>query len=222
MVRSGVDPPASTSCPSGLTRTRRPDRGRRRRGARARASVAFRPTRGGTWPNLERGAGSFSPIIVHIGNNERVRVTAKADYAVRAATELAAAADGLAKAEDIANAQSIPLNFLVKILHELRLAGLVRSHRGPEGGHHLARPAAEISVADVLRAVEGPLAEVRGKPPEALEYEGHAEALQRVWVALRTNVRAVLETVTLADLASGHLPADVDALADERESWVTR
>ncbi len=151
-----------------------------------------------------------------------MRVSAKADYAVRAAVELAAVKEGLAKAEDIAAAQKIPLNFLVKILHELRLAGLVRSHRGPDGGHQLARPAQQISVADVLRAVEGPLAEVRGTPPESLEYEGHAVALQRVWVALRTNVRAVLETVTLADLATGHLPADVDALADQRESWLTR
>ncbi len=151
-----------------------------------------------------------------------MRVSAKADYAVRAAVELAATKEGLAKAEDVAAAQRIPLNFLVKILHELRLAGLVRSHRGPEGGHRLARPPEQISVADVLRAVEGPLAEVRGTPPEALEYEGHAVALQRVWVALRTNMRSVLETVTLADLASGQLPADVDGLADNRESWVTR
>jgi Rrf2 family protein len=156
------------------------------------------------------------------GNNGPVRVSAKADYAVRAAVELAAADDGPVKAEDVANRQGIPHNFLVKILHELRLAGLVRSHRGPEGGHRLARPAADISVADVLRAVEGPLAEVRGTPPEALHYTGSSESLQRVWVALRTNVRSVLETVTLADIAAQQLPADIDALADERESWATR
>ena len=163
--------------------------------------------------------GSVAPI----GNNDSVRVTAKADYAVRAAVELAAIGEGpTTKADDIATAQGIPVNFLVKILHELRLAGIVRSQRGPEGGHQLARSPSEISVADVLRAVEGPLAEVRGTPPESLRYEGHAVPLQRVWVALRTNVRAVLETVTLADLASGHLPADVDALADKSDSWTTR
>jgi Rrf2 family protein len=160
--------------------------------------------------------------IVRIEENGRVRVSAKADYAVRAAVELAAAEHTPVKAEDVANGQGIPLNFLVKILHELRLAGLVGSQRGPEGGHQLARPAAEISVADVLRAVEGPLAEVRGTPPESLQYMGSAQPLQRVWVALRTNVRSVLETVTLADIAGDQLPADVDALADEDESWVTR
>jgi len=157
-----------------------------------------------------------------IGHNATVRVSAKADYAVRAAVELAVSDEGPVKAEDIANRQSIPHNFLVKILHELRLAGLVRSQRGPEGGHQLARPPAEISVADVLRAVEGPLAEVRGTPPESLQYMGAAMPLQRVWVALRTNVRSVLESVTLADIAGDRLPADVDALADERDSWATR
>ncbi len=141
---------------------------------------------------------------------------------MRAAVELAAAERTPVKAEDVAKGQGIPLNFLVKILHELRLAGLVRSQRGPEGGHQLARPAGEISVADVLRAVEGPLAEVRGTPPESLQYSGSAQPLQRVWVALRTNVRSVLETVTLADIAGDQLPADVDVLADEDESWVTR
>ena len=151
-----------------------------------------------------------------------MRVTAKADYAVRAAIELATVSEGSLKSEAIAEAQGIPSTFLVKILHELRLAGIIRSHRGPEGGHQLARPPAEISVADVLRAVEGPLAEVRGEPPESLDYVGSAVPLQRVWVALRTNVRGVLETVTLADLAGGHLPEGVDALADKRDSWVTR
>ena len=159
---------------------------------------------------------------VQIGDNGVMRVSAKADYAVRAAVELAAAEHAPVKAEDLANGQGIPLNFLVKILHELRLAGLVRSHRGPDGGHALARAPEEISVADVLRAVEGPLAEVRGAAPESLHYEGSALPLQRVWIALRTNVRAVLETVTLADIAGDRLPASVDALADERESWLTR
>jgi Rrf2 family protein len=151
-----------------------------------------------------------------------MRVSAKADYAVRAAIELAAAGDELVTAEHIAAAQAIPLNFLVKILHELRLAGIATSRRGPDGGHRLARPPQEISLADVLRAAEGPLAEVRGTPPEHLHYAGSAVPLQRVWVALRTNVRAVLENVTLADVAGGELPNTVEALAEERESWVTR
>jgi Rrf2 family protein len=151
-----------------------------------------------------------------------VRVSAKADYAVRAAIEIAAADDPPVKAEEIAGRQEIPLTFLVKILHELRMAGLIRTQRGPDGGHELARPAEEISIADVLRAIEGPLAEVRGTPPEALRYDGTAAPLQRVWIALRTNMRGVLETVSVADVASGRIPASVDALADEQESWVTR
>jgi Rrf2 family protein len=151
-----------------------------------------------------------------------MRLSAKADYAVRAAVDLAAATQVPVRAEDIAEHQRIPLNFLVKILHELRLAGLIYSQRGPEGGHQLARPAEEITIADVLRAVEGPLADVRGTPPESVQYVGSARALQRVWVALRTNIRGVLETVTLADVAEGRLPPEIDALADKRDSWVTR
>lgn len=126
------------------------------------------------------------------------------------------------RAEDLAERQGIPVNFLVKILHELRLAGIVRSQRGPEGGHQLARPAKEISIADILRAIEGPLADVRGIPPEDVAYVGSAVPLQRVWVALRTNVRAVLETVTVGDVAEGRLPRRIDTLADNQESWVTR
>lgn len=151
-----------------------------------------------------------------------MRGSAKADYAVRAAVELAASDHSPIKAEEIATNQAIPLTFLVKILHELRTAGLARAQRGPDGGHELARPASEISVADVLRAVEGPLAEVRGTPPESVQYTGSAEPLQRVWIALRTNMRSVLETVTLADIARDRLPTEIDALADNRESWLTR
>jgi Rrf2 family protein len=151
-----------------------------------------------------------------------MRVSAKADYAVRAAVELAASPRLPVKAEEIAERQGIPPAFLVKILHDMRLAGLIFSQRGPDGGHQLARPADEISIADVLRAVEGPLANVRGRPPETVSYAGSTVPLQRVWVALRTNVRSVLETVTLADVAEGHLPAEIDSLADKRDSWVTR
>ncbi len=151
-----------------------------------------------------------------------MRVSAKADYAVRAGIAIAASDHVPVKAEEIAVRQAIPLTFLVKILHELRMAGLIRTQRGPDGGHQLARAADEISVADILRAVEGPLAEVRGTPPEAVGYAGSAEPLQRVWIALRTNMREVLETVTLADIAADALPAAIDALAGNEDSWVTR
>jgi Rrf2 family protein len=162
------------------------------------------------------------PISDNAAREGHVRISAKADYAVRAAVELAASDRPPMKAEAIANNQAIPLTFLVKILHELRMAGLVRTQRGPEGGHELARESAEISIADVLRAVEGPLAEVRGTPPESVEYSGSAEPLQRVWIALRTNMRGVLESVSLADVAGDQLPVDIDALAHNRDSWVTR
>ena len=151
-----------------------------------------------------------------------MRITAKADYAVRATIGLASSGEGPVKAERIATEQGIPLNFLENILGQLRAAGLVASQRGPEGGYWLARPAAEISVADVIRAVEGPLASVRGTRPERLAYEGSANALQDVWIALRANIRAVLERVTLADVAAGSLPEDVRALAADRDSWSTR
>jgi Rrf2 family protein len=151
-----------------------------------------------------------------------VRVSAKADYAVRAACELAAAGEGPVKGSRIAEAQDIPLNFLENILADLRHDGLVRSQRGAEGGYWLAKPAEEITVADVIRAVEGPLASVRGNPPEELHYGGHAEALQRVWIALRKNLRGVLEVVTLADIAGGRLPGHVDSLAEDPEAWTTR
>ena len=137
--------------------------------------------------------------------------------------ELAAnAGEKPVKAERLATAQNIPLNFLENILGELRHAGLVRSHRGAEGGFRLAKDAAEISVADVIRAVEGPLASVRGAPPEESQYNGASEALLRVWIAVRANLRNVVEQVTVADVASGKLPRSIDKLADDPEMWVTR
>jgi Rrf2 family protein len=152
-----------------------------------------------------------------------MRISAKADYAVRAAVELAAPSDEKpVKAERIATAQGIPLNFLENILGELRHAGIVRSHRGAEGGFRLAKAPEEISVADVIRAVEGPLASVRGGPPEDASYTGASEALPRVWIAVRANLRKVVEHVTLADVAGGHLPKSIDRLAEDPEAWVTR
>jgi Rrf2 family protein len=152
-----------------------------------------------------------------------MRVSAKADYAVRAALELAAASgDGPLKGERIAEAQGIPLKFLENILIELRHDGLVRSQRGPDGGYWLGRPADQIAVAEVIRAVDGPLASVRGEAPEGLEYSDSAKDLQTVWVALRANLRQVLEQVTLADVVAGRLPADVAALADDPDAWKRR
>jgi Rrf2 family protein len=148
-----------------------------------------------------------------------VRLSAKADYALRASVELAALGDGHVKAEAIAHAQSIPLRFLEQILLDLKHAGLVASQRGAEGGYWLARPPAEIALADVIRAVEGPLANVRGVRPEELEYQGAAEALREVFVALRANIRAVLEEVTLADVAGGELPDRVRELVRDDDAW---
>jgi Rrf2 family protein len=148
-----------------------------------------------------------------------MRVSAKADYAVRAAVELAANPGGPIKGERLSTTQEIPLKFLENILGELRHAGLVQSQRGAEGGYWLAKPAEKIRVADVIRAVEGPLASVRGTRPESLEYKGRAELLQDVWVALRANIRGVLESVTLADLVSGDLPGPVLELTKRPEVW---
>lgn len=151
-----------------------------------------------------------------------MRISSKADYAVRAALELAAAAGGPLNAETISERQRIPQPFLKKILNELQRGNVVVSQRGREGGHRLARGADQITIADVLRAVEGPLANVRGLPPEETVYEGSAAKLQDVWIALRTNVREVLEHVTLADLVDDQLPQPIATLARFPESWVTR
>jgi Rrf2 family protein len=149
-----------------------------------------------------------------------VRVSAKADYALRAAAELAAAeGKGPVKGEQLARAQSIPPKFLENILLELRHAGLVQSQRGVEGGYWLARPAAEITLAEVIRAVEGPLANVRGARPEAVEYGGSAEPLRDVWIAVRASLRRVLEAVTLADVARGDLPSSLDELVADPDAW---
>jgi Rrf2 family protein len=154
-----------------------------------------------------------------------MRVSAKADYAVRAAIELAANADDSSspmKGERISEAQGIPLKFMENILVDLRVAGLVNSRRGPDGGYWLARPAEEVSIADVFRAAEGPLASVRGEKPEDLDYAGNAEALRDVWIALRASLRDVLEHVTLADVATGKLPPQVASLTSEPGAWARR
>lgn len=148
-----------------------------------------------------------------------MRVSAKADYAVRAMVELAAAGDGPIKGERLAEAQSIPMKFLENILGELRHAALVKSQRGAEGGYWLARPATEIKIADVMRAVEGPLASVRGGSASDLDYVGPAGPLQEVWIAVRASLRHVLEEVSVADVAQGTLPEHIKQLAADPEAW---
>jgi Rrf2 family protein len=141
------------------------------------------------------------------------------DYALRAVIELAATGDGPVKGERIAQAQEIPLKFLENILGDLRQAGIVRSQRGVEGGYWLARSADDITMAEVVRAVEGPIANVRGVGPETVEYAGAAEPLREVWIAVRANLRAVLEQVTIADVARSELPASVQELAANPDAW---
>jgi len=148
-----------------------------------------------------------------------VRVSAKADYAIRAMVELAAAGGGPLKAERISQAQEIPAKFLENIMADLRNAGLVRSQRGAEGGYWLARPADEIDLAQVIRAVDGPLANVRGLRSEEVSYTGTAEPMRDVWIAVRASLRRVLEAVTLADVASGGLPAEIAELISDEDAW---
>ncbi|WP_043646689.1 RrF2 family transcriptional regulator [Nocardia thailandica] len=150
-----------------------------------------------------------------------MHITARVDYAVRTLLEIAHT-DGVVKAEAISAAQEIPPKVLETVLAELRRAELVRSRRGPDGGYRLARPAAAISVADVIRAVESPLASVRGQRPEDVRYPGAAASLQRVWIALRVNIRAVLENVSIAELAAGELPGFVGELTADPGAWARR
>ncbi|MFM9135725.1 MAG: RrF2 family transcriptional regulator [bacterium] len=151
-----------------------------------------------------------------------MRISAKADYAVRAATELAAAGEGPVKGEELAEAQDIPLQFLEHILGELKHARLVRARRGAKGGYWLAREPEEITLADLIRAVEGPLANIQDDAPETTDYPGAAAPLTEVWVAVRASLREVLEQVTLADLRDGKLPARVKELCASDDAWETR
>jgi Rrf2 family protein len=150
-----------------------------------------------------------------VEHNGQVRVSAKTDYALQAMVQLAAfGADEPVTAEQIATAQQIPLKFLLGILNELKRAHLVRSQRGAEGGYSLRRPATEISLADVIRAIDGPLANVHDASLSELTYPGPVESLRDVWMAVRASLRSVLETVSLEDLANGRLPKHVRALAE--------
>jgi len=152
-----------------------------------------------------------------------MRVNASVDFALRATLELARIPPGTyVPAVTIARAQGLSPNFLLSILHELRRAGMVESRRGADGGFRLSRPPEEIAVADVIRAVEGPLLSVRGEAPELLVYDGASEALREVWIALRASLRSVVEGVTIADLLAGSLPADVQRIAATPEARISR
>jgi Rrf2 family protein len=150
-----------------------------------------------------------------------VYISAKVDYAVRAMCAVADAGDRPVTAEALASSQGLPPKFLESILNDLRRAGLLRSQRGADGGYRLARAAKEITVADIIRPLDGPLAEVRGLRPEATNYEGAASHLQDVWVAVRSSLRSVLEVVTLADIVAGKLPSSVVRLTTKADAWVS-
>ena len=151
-----------------------------------------------------------------------MRVSAKVDYALRALAELAASPPGSVKAERLATAQEIPLKFLENILIDLRHAGIVRSQRGAEGGFWLARTPDSISVGEVIRAVDGPLASVRGEAPEDLDYDGAAENLKTVWIAVRASLRDVVDELTLADVVAGRMPSRLKRLIDAPDAWSRR
>lgn len=151
-----------------------------------------------------------------------MRISAKTDYAIRAVVEMAAsgADDRLVKAEAVSDAQDIPLRFLLGILNELRHAGIVDSRRGSDGGYRLAKPAYAITIADIIRAIDGPLANVGGTRPDKLHLSGSAEPLRDVWISLRSSIRSVLERVTVADVVAGKLPAEVTELTQAEDAWL--
>lgn len=153
-----------------------------------------------------------------------MRITAKIDYAVRLSVELAARYDGgqYAKSDDLATAQQIPANYVLGLLNTLKQSGLVETRRGADGGARLAAPPTEIAVADVIRAVDGPLASVGGRHVEDVTYPGSSAPVRTVWVALRCAMRSVLDVVTLADVLGGTMPASVEALLASDDAWQTR
>ena len=151
-----------------------------------------------------------------------MQISARSDYAVRALCVLAAAPDGaVVKAAVLAEAQAIPQTFLEQILGDLRKAGIVESRRGPEGGHRLGRPAFSITLADVVRVMDGPLALVRGNRPESVAYPAPAARVQDVWVAVRAALRVVLERTTLEAVVQDRLPEQVRALSGDPRSWTS-
>jgi len=182
-----------------------------------------RKSSGGSAPTRR---GALSPRRERTRNNGTMHVSAKVDYAMRALLEIVRATDAesgeLIKGDQLATAQDIPARFLEGILRQLRQAGIVASQRGAEGGYRLARSPEDITVADVVRALDGPLADVRGDRPENAQYNGAAEHLKDVWVATRAALRDVLDHVTLAEIASGQLPETVTRRIAEPGAWSPR
>ena len=183
---------------------------------------------------MEHAVGKDDPRIRRVAGQRRrgtrenagMHVSAKADYGMRALLELAGVyaenPTRLVKGEAIATAQDIPLKFLEGILRQLRQSGIVASQRGAEGGYRLDRDPKDVSIADVVRALDGPLAAVRGQRPEDLDYKGASEHLREVWIAVRASMRHVLEHISLADVASGTLPGSVAQLLSEPGAWQRR
>jgi Rrf2 family protein len=165
---------------------------------------------------------SWAPGFAPVGDTGLVHISARADYAVCAAIRLALAEDGPVTGGSVAAAEDIPAKFLEEVLRSLRNAGLVNSQRGTDGGYWLARSAEKITVADIVRAADGPLASVRGERPERTSYAGPAAPLRDVWIAVRVSLREVLEAVTLADLAAGTLPEAVRSRITDPDAWATR
>lgn len=151
-----------------------------------------------------------------------MHISARSDYAVRAALGLASKYPATVSSASLATEQDLPRKFLEAILADLRRAGLVRGQRGVEGGYVLTRAPHEMAIGEVLRAVDGPLAEVRGRRPEETSYEGTAEHLQQLWVAVRAAVRNVLDEVTLDDIVKGRLPGHVRRLITAPDAWQPR
>jgi len=151
-----------------------------------------------------------------------VEISAKSDYAVRALLELAERAPNLVKIDQIIGDQHLPRKFVEAILGDLRRAGIVRSMRGADGGYALARPASSISVGAVIRAVDGPLAEVRGLRPDEMNYTGLAEHLPSLWVAVRASLRKVLDETSIQQLLTGKLPPHVRKFVDDPDAWARR
>lgn len=158
--------------------------------------------------------------VAQSGHNGAMRISARSDYAVRATIEIAASAPNLVKADQIAAAQNIPIKFLENILSDLRRAGIVRSKRGAEGGYVLGFDPSDLSVAHVMRAVEGPLAWVRDERPGTVHYDGNADGLEHVWVAVRASLRSVIDHVTIADLVNHRLPEAVTRFTNDAQAWV--
>jgi Rrf2 family protein len=150
-----------------------------------------------------------------------MRVTAKSDYALRALIEMASRpGEGAVSAEELGKRQDIPRGFLQAILADLRRAGIVVSQRGQSGGWQMAASPGDVSVADVIRAVDGPLVSVYGMRPEAVDYNETAAVLQPVWIAARSSLRSVFEHVTIAHLATGKLPRSVSSRTHDKEAWL--